>query len=72
MTPTFRHRLRALAFGLAIAAALGGAGCGQGPDPDARAPGAAANEYFPLVTYYRTRPLDPSLPPAAEWLAKQG
>jgi uncharacterized Ntn-hydrolase superfamily protein len=27
-----------------------------------------ANDYFPLVEYYRTRPNDPSLPPAAEWL----
>lgn len=30
-----------------------------------------ANEYFPLVAYYRTRPLDPNLPGAAEWLARQ-
>jgi hypothetical protein len=50
MTPILRHRLRALALGLAIAAAGGGGGCGQGPDPDARAPGAAADEYFPLVS----------------------
>ena len=28
-----------------------------------------ADEYFPLIQYYRTRPLDPSLPPAAEWLS---
>ena len=28
-----------------------------------------ANEYFPLVAYYRMRPVDPSLPGAAEWLA---
>ena len=30
-----------------------------------------ADEYFPLIAYYRTRPLDPSLPPAAEWLARR-
>lgn len=28
-----------------------------------------ANEYFPLVAYYRLRPLDPNLPGAADWLA---
>lgn len=30
-----------------------------------------ADRYFPLIPYYRRRPLDPSLPPAAEWLASQ-
>jgi uncharacterized Ntn-hydrolase superfamily protein len=28
-----------------------------------------ADAYFPLVSYYNLRPRDPSLPPAAEWLA---
>jgi uncharacterized Ntn-hydrolase superfamily protein len=28
-----------------------------------------AERYFPLIPYYRLRPLDPSVPPAAEWLA---
>jgi len=28
-----------------------------------------ADAYFPLVAYYNLRPRDPSLPPAAEWLA---
>lgn len=30
-----------------------------------------ADTYFPLVAYYRLRPVDPSVPPAAEWLAQQ-
>jgi uncharacterized Ntn-hydrolase superfamily protein len=30
-----------------------------------------ADQYFPLIPYYRKRPLDPSLPAAAEWLASQ-
>jgi uncharacterized Ntn-hydrolase superfamily protein len=30
-----------------------------------------ANEYFPLITYYRLRPLDPNVPPAGEWLASR-
>ena len=30
-----------------------------------------ASEYFPLVTYYNLRPRDPTVPPAAEWLAAQ-
>ena len=30
-----------------------------------------ADQYFPLIAYYRLRPLDPNVPPAAEWLAKQ-
>ena len=30
-----------------------------------------ATHYFPLIAYYRLRPLDPSVPPAAEWLAKR-
>ena len=29
-----------------------------------------ASEYFPLIPYYRLRPLDPNVPPAAEWLAR--
>ena len=28
-----------------------------------------ANDYFPLIAYYRRRPLDPNVPSAAEWLA---
>ena len=28
-----------------------------------------ADAYFPLVEYYNLRPRDPSVPPAAEWLA---
>ncbi|PYN46446.1 MAG: hypothetical protein DMD95_06275, partial [Candidatus Rokuibacteriota bacterium] len=28
-----------------------------------------ADAYFPLVDYYNLRPRDPSVPPAAEWLA---
>jgi uncharacterized Ntn-hydrolase superfamily protein len=28
-----------------------------------------ADAYFPLVPYYNLRPRDPSVPPAAEWLA---
>jgi uncharacterized Ntn-hydrolase superfamily protein len=31
-----------------------------------------AREYFPLVPYYRRRPLDPNVPPAAEWLLGEG
>ena len=31
-----------------------------------------ASEYFPLIQYYRLRPLDPNVPPAAEWLASRG
>ncbi len=27
-----------------------------------------ADEYFPLISYYRLRPLDPGVPPAADWL----
>jgi hypothetical protein len=38
-----------LALGLGVAAAVG-AGCKPGHDSDERAPGAAANEYFPLVS----------------------
>ena len=30
-----------------------------------------ADAYFPLVAYYNLRPRDPSVPPAAEWLAQQ-
>lgn len=30
-----------------------------------------ADAYFPLVAYYNLRPRDPSVPPAAEWLAAQ-
>jgi uncharacterized Ntn-hydrolase superfamily protein len=30
-----------------------------------------ADAYFPLVAYYTLRPRDPSVPPAAEWLAAQ-
>ena len=30
-----------------------------------------ADAYFPLIPYYRLRPRDPSVPPAAEWLAAQ-
>ena len=30
-----------------------------------------ADAYFPLVAYYQLRPRDPSVPPAAEWLAAQ-
>ena len=30
-----------------------------------------ADAYFPLVDYYNLRPRDPSVPPAAEWLAQQ-
>src|SRR5437870_4423752 len=30
-----------------------------------------ADAYFPLVSYYQLRPRDPSVPPAAEWLAAQ-
>jgi len=30
-----------------------------------------ATEYFPLIAYYRHRPVDPNIPPAAEWLAQQ-
>ena len=30
-----------------------------------------ASEYFPLVGYYNLRPRDPTVPPAAEWLAAQ-
>src|SRR5262249_2085351 len=30
-----------------------------------------AQEYFPLISYYRLRPLDPNVPPAAEWLANR-
>jgi len=30
-----------------------------------------ANEYFPLIPYYQLRPLDPNVPPAAEWLASR-
>ena len=30
-----------------------------------------ADAYFPLVDYYTLRPRDPSVPPAAEWLAQQ-
>ena len=30
-----------------------------------------ADTYFPLVSYYRLRPHDPNVPPAAEWLAQQ-
>jgi uncharacterized Ntn-hydrolase superfamily protein len=30
-----------------------------------------ASEYFPLVAYYNLRPRDPTVPPAAEWLAAQ-
>jgi uncharacterized Ntn-hydrolase superfamily protein len=30
-----------------------------------------ADRYFPLIEYYQRRPLDPSMPPAAEWLAAQ-
>ena len=30
-----------------------------------------ADQYFPLVAYYRLRPLDPNVPPAAEWLASR-
>ncbi len=30
-----------------------------------------ADAYFPLVAYYHLRPRDPSVPPAAEWLAAQ-
>ena len=28
-----------------------------------------ADAYFPLIEYYNLRPVDPRLPPAAEWLA---
>lgn len=28
-----------------------------------------ADAYFPLIPYYNLRPLDPNVPPAAEWLA---
>lgn len=30
-----------------------------------------ADDYFPLIAYYRQRPLDPNMPPAAEWLTQQ-
>jgi uncharacterized Ntn-hydrolase superfamily protein len=30
-----------------------------------------ADAYFPLVAYYNLRPRDPSVPPAADWLAAQ-
>jgi uncharacterized Ntn-hydrolase superfamily protein len=30
-----------------------------------------ADEYFPLIPYYGLRPFDPSVPPAAEWLAQR-
>jgi uncharacterized Ntn-hydrolase superfamily protein len=30
-----------------------------------------ADDYFPLIRYYRLRPADPNVPPAAEWLAQQ-
>lgn len=50
MTTPLRRRLRMLALGLCVASAVGAGACKQGPDPDARAPGAAANEYFPLVS----------------------
>ena len=30
-----------------------------------------ADAYFPLVAYYNLRPRDPTVPPAAEWLAAQ-
>ncbi len=30
-----------------------------------------ADAYFPLVSYHHLRPRDPSVPPAAEWLAAQ-
>jgi hypothetical protein len=50
MTSSLRRRLRVLAVGLGVAAAVGASGCKPGPDASARAPGAAANEYFPLVS----------------------
>lgn len=50
MTTLLRRALRTLALGLAVAAAVGAGGCKQGPDASARAPGSAANEYFPLVS----------------------
>lgn len=30
-----------------------------------------ADQYFPLIPYYRLRPLDPTVPSAAEWLASR-
>ena len=30
-----------------------------------------ADAYFPLVEYYRMRPVDPNVPPAAEWLTSR-
>jgi hypothetical protein len=28
-----------------------------------------AGRYFPLIAYFQLRPLNPDIPPAAEWLA---
>jgi hypothetical protein len=50
MTTNLRRRLRMLACGLAVAVAAGAIACKEGPDASARAPGAAANEYFPMVS----------------------
>jgi uncharacterized Ntn-hydrolase superfamily protein len=41
------------------------------PDPVAELR-RLADAYFPLIPYYNLRPRDPSVPPAAEWLAAQG
>lgn len=40
------------------------------PEPVAELRRLAA-EYFPLIPYYRLRPLDPNVPSAAEWLASR-
>jgi len=40
------------------------------PDPVAELR-RLADQYFPLIPYYRLRPLDPDVPPAAEWLASR-
>jgi uncharacterized Ntn-hydrolase superfamily protein len=40
------------------------------PDPVAELR-RLADAYFPLVAYYNLRPRDPTVPPAAEWLAAQ-
>jgi hypothetical protein len=53
MMPNPRHRLRALIGVVGLAAIVAAFGCG--PTESERAPGVAANEYFPLVTGARWR-----------------
>jgi len=47
MTDDPRRRLRGLTWAVGLAAVVGALGCG--PSESARAPGVAANEFFPLV-----------------------